>query len=81
MNSFEKENISVVFSIEYKYITATMGKKKKEPTKVYGFRLPVRLLEKLSQIAAEEYRSLNGQVLKILEDWVKSNEKDEGRKR
>ena len=58
-----------------------MGKKKKEPTKVYGFRLPVRLLEKLSQIAAEEYRSLNGQVLKILEDWVKSNEKDEGRKR
>ena len=58
-----------------------MDKKKKEPTKVYGFRLPIRLLKKLSQIAAEEYRSLNAQVMKILEDWVKRNEKDEGRKK
>ena len=58
-----------------------MDKKKKEPTKVYGFRLPVRLLAKLSKIAAQEYRSLNAQVLKILEDWVKRNEKDEGRKK
>ena len=57
-----------------------MDKKKKEPTKVYGFRLPVRLLEKLSQIASEEYRSLNAQVMKILEDWVKKNVKDSGRK-
>ena len=58
-----------------------MDKKKKEPTKVYGFRLPVRLLEKLSHIAAEEYRSLNSQVRKILEDWVKGNEKDERKKK
>ena len=55
-----------------------MDKKKKEPTKVYGFRLPERLLKKLSQIAADEYRSLNAQVLKILEEWVK---KHEGKKR
>ena len=58
-----------------------MDKKKKDPTKVYGFRLPVRLLEKLSHIAAEEYRSLNSQVRKILEDWVKGNEKDERKKK
>ena len=56
-----------------------MDKKKKEPTKVYGFRLPERLLKKLSQIAAEEYRSLNAQVLKILEDWVKRDKRNEGR--
>jgi len=55
-----------------------MIKKKKEPTKVYGFRLPVGLLKKLSEIAAEEYRSLNAQVLKILSDWIK---KHEGKKR
>ena len=58
-----------------------MDKKKKEQTKVYGFRLPERLLKKLSQIAADEYRSLNAQVLKILEEWVKGNEKDKGRKK
>ena len=58
-----------------------MGRKKKEATKVYGFRLPVSLLEKLKQFAAEEYRSLNGQVLKILEDWVKRQQNDEGEKR
>ena len=56
-----------------------MDKKKKEPTKVYGFRLPERLLKKLSQIAAEEYRSLNAQVLKILEDWVTRDKRNEGR--
>lgn len=55
-----------------------MIKKKKEETKVYGFRLPVGLLKKLSLIAAEEYRSLNAQVLKILTDWIK---KQEGKKR
>ena len=58
-----------------------MIKKKKEPTKVYGFRLPVGLLKKLSQVAEDEYRSLNAQVLKILVDWIKKHEKDKGKKR
>ena len=58
-----------------------MNKKKKEPTKVYGFRLPVGLLKKLSKIATEEYRSLNAQVLKILADWIIKHEKDVGKKR
>jgi len=58
-----------------------MKKKKKEETKVYGFRLPVGLLKKLSKVAADEYRSLNAQVLKILADWIKTHEEDEGNKR
>ena len=48
----------------------TMGRKKREETKVHGIRLPVRLWEVLRKTSTKEYRSMNAQIWKIVEDWL-----------
>lgn len=60
-----------------------MGRKKREETKVHGIRLPVRLWEVLRKISKKEYRSLNAQIWKIVEDWLVSHKhmKDSDRTR
>jgi len=60
-----------------------MGRKKREPTEVHGIRLPVRLWDKLSEIAVGEYRTKNAQIWKIVEDWLAEHGyiKDKDRKR
>ena len=60
-----------------------MGRKKREPTGVHGIRLPKRLWDLVSRISKAEYRSINGQVWKIVEDWLieHGHMKDEDRKR
>jgi len=47
-----------------------MGRKKREDTRVHGVRLPVRLWETLRKISKKEYRSLNAQIWKVVEDWL-----------
>ena len=60
-----------------------MGRKKREDTRVHGVRLPIRLWETLRKISKKEYRSLNAQIWKVVEDWLVSQKhmKDSDRTR
>jgi len=60
-----------------------MGRKKREPTRVHGIRLPNRLWDMLDDTARKEYRSMNALVWKIVEDWLVDNDylKEDERKR
>lgn len=58
-----------------------MIEKQKVKTKVHAVRLPVHILDMLRQLANEEYRTLNDQILMFLEDglvktgWLKEEER------
>ncbi|RMF08686.1 MAG: Arc family DNA-binding protein [Candidatus Neomarinimicrobiota bacterium] len=44
--------------------------KKTTEMKVHSVRLPVRVWTIMRRLANQNYRSLNNQVLKIVEDWM-----------
>ena len=50
----------------------------KEPTKNYGFRAPVELMEKLQYIAAYDCRSRGSMLRVLVYDCVERFEKEHG---
>ncbi len=49
----------------------------KKQTKPLSIRIPLELKEELQKIADKEYRPLATQIVKILNDYVKSYQGDE----
>ncbi|MBQ84463.1 MAG: hypothetical protein CMG31_06740 [Candidatus Marinimicrobia bacterium] len=47
-----------------------MGRPRKEPTRIVSTRFPVRIWKLLKKVSKQEYRSLNRQILKLVEDFL-----------
>ena len=52
-----------------------MKKKPEQPIKSVSIRIPVDLLEELHRVAHQHNRSLNGEILTVLQAHVKIGEK------
>ena len=60
-----------------------MGRKRREPTRIRSFKLPVRLLDLLKKASGDRELTVNGLLWRIFEDWLCENGylRDEDRKR
>ena len=47
------------------------GMKEKQPEQKIQIRFPVDMWESLKELAQEDHRSLNGEVIWILQDYIK----------